>query len=140
MQHLPTILHNKDGEKKLVKDEGEYNSAKELGWSDSPADFTPEDIEARKKAKELADAEAKKQRIHDERVAKALKLLEDVEAGKDPLSEDSGALDAKAEELAKAQFDLEADQEKLKEDKAALAKEKGALTKAKNALAVEKKN
>lgn len=77
--YFPTILHAKNGAKKLVKDEGEYNDAIAAEWAESPADFSPERIKERKEAAAKAKEAAEKKAIEDERIAEGLKLLAEKE-------------------------------------------------------------
>lgn len=100
MKQFPTILHAEGGDKKKVNDEGEYMDAIAKGFSDSPADFTPEAKAARKKAKALADAEAKKKAAYDKDVAEGLRLLDAQRNGTDANAD-------KADKLAQKEIDLE---------------------------------
>ena len=79
----PSIKHGPDGEKKLVKDEGEMLDAYNAGFKDSPSAFTPEAI-AKEKARlivEKADAEkAEKARIRGEKAEALLVAQEKAES------------------------------------------------------------
>lgn len=71
----PSIKHGPDGEKRLVKDEGEMLDAYNAGFKDSPAAFLPEALAAEKARLIVEKAEAEKAAKAKERADKAEALL-----------------------------------------------------------------